>query len=220
MVFKLMHRFEALFARWTAGDDHALTMLAYRGMLGCKRIEVVAHDFALCLFEGHHAFSAYHSDMIAVSERAPARKESSMPVNKVSKTRALNCYFCSKPLKSNDAQFCIFDQEQPPFTTDRSDFVRVNEHGEKEEYGELIYPGGGEGEVNYKTVVLFAHTECGPDSGYCFTFDRLGEHWDEHLTEKTWRKAVIFRSLATARNAMGIKRPPPPRWMNPNSVSR
>jgi hypothetical protein len=134
----------------------------------------------------------------------------------VSKKLDLNCYFCAKPLRSDNAFFEIFDQEQPPFSSDRSEFTRINEDGEKEEYGDLIYPGGGEDEGNFKTVVLFAHQDCGPETGYYFEFDRLGENWDEHLLEKTWKKPVIFRALATARAVVGVKRPPPPPWMEPN----
>lgn len=129
-----------------------------------------------------------------------------------SRTLILKCYFCGKPLKSDNAHFEIFDQEQPPFTSEESERIRVNERGKKGTYGELTHPGCGEG--NYKTVVLFAHTKCGPDSGYSFEFERLDESWDEHLQEKTWWAPVITAGLAKARAAMGIKRPPVPSWVD------
>jgi hypothetical protein len=126
----------------------------------------------------------------------------------VAKILNLNCYFCGALLKSDDAHFEVFDQAQPPFTSDRTNYVRSNKHGGKELYGSLRYPGTGEG--NYKLAVLFAHSDCGPsDSGYRFTFDRLGEHWDEQLRENTWWAPVIAEALRTARASMRIKAPAP-----------
>ncbi len=129
------------------------------------------------------------------------------PTKKIaSKKLALNCYFCGGALRSDDAHFEIFDQEQPPFSSDRTKHVRVNEHGRKELYGALDYPGNGEGTwKNFERVVLFAHTKCGPDAGYHFTFDRLGEDWDRHLREKTWHTIGISNALAIARKAMGVR---------------
>ncbi len=120
-----------------------------------------------------------------------------------SKKLALNCYFCGGALRSDDAHFEIFDQEQPPFSSDRTNYIRFNAHGGKERYGALDYPGNGEG--NYKTVVVFAHTECGPDAGYHFTFDRLDENWNRQLEEKTWYTDSIADALVIARQAMGVR---------------
>jgi hypothetical protein len=120
-----------------------------------------------------------------------------------SKKLGLKCYFCGAALHSDDAHFEIFDQEQPPFSSNRSNFVRFNEHGGREIYGTLAYPGGIDGA--FKRVVRFAHTDCGPDVGYNFSFDRLGEDWDRHLREKLWHTEEISAALRVARNAMGVR---------------
>jgi hypothetical protein len=125
-------------------------------------------------------------------------------------TRALKlkCYFCGGSLKTNDAFFEIYDQEIKPFNGKPG--VRFNEHGGKELSGPLAYPGNGQGLVqdgrwrDYERVVLFTHTRCGPDCGYAFAFDRLGEHWEEHLQTKVWWPGVISEALETARNAMKV----------------
>jgi len=125
-----------------------------------------------------------------------------MPTKTASKKLALNCYFCGAALRSDDALFEIYDQAQPPFRSDRTNFVRFNRYGGKELYGALAYPGGIEG--NYRRVVLFAHGGCGPEVGYGFAFDRLGEDWDRHLREKTWYTEEISAALRVARKAMGV----------------
>jgi hypothetical protein len=124
-----------------------------------------------------------------------------------SKDLDLDCYFCGKALKSDDAYFVICDRELPPFSTDRTKFVRINEHGDEEVYGVISYPEGID--KNFERVVLFAHAKCGSDDGYAFSFDRLGEDWDEHLHEKPWWAPVIDVALARARASMGIKKPRP-----------
>jgi|ERR1700733_15650954 len=130
-----------------------------------------------------------------------------MPVKNVaSKKLALKCYFCGGALQSDDAHFEIFDQEERPFSSDRKDYVRFNEHGGQELYGALAYPGNGNGIwKNYRRVALFAHTGCGPDVGYNFTFDRLDENWDRQLGEKTWYTEGLSEALTVARKAMGIR---------------
>src|SRR5467141_1267898 len=98
-----------------------------------------------------------------------------------SKTLKLKCYFCGGLLKLDNSFFEIYDQELPPF---RKPQVRFNEHGGKEERGGLTYPGNGDAIVldgqwqSFNRVVLFTHTNCGPDAGYAFSFDRLDEAWD------------------------------------------
>jgi hypothetical protein len=57
------------------------------------------------------------------------------------KTLKLKCYFCGGPLTADDAHLEIYDQEEPPFSSDRTNFVRFNEHGGQEIYGRLVYPG-------------------------------------------------------------------------------
>ncbi|SRR5258707_9114608 len=121
------------------------------------------------------------------------------------KTLKLNCYFCGGALKPDNAWFEIHDQETVPYTKEH---VRFNQHGGKELYGSLAYPGNGESLVqdgkwqNFNHVVLFAHTECGPDIGYNFSFDRLDENWDKHLREKVWWWPGISEALRDARSAM------------------
>lgn len=120
----------------------------------------------------------------------------------------LPCYFCGGPLRRDNAWFEIHDQELPPFRC--SDYIKFNQHGGKELYGELAYPGNGDWAVQSKRwhdfvrVVLFAHTECGPDVGYNFSFDRLAENWDRHLKGKVWWCFEIPEALKIARSAMGI----------------
>ena len=126
-----------------------------------------------------------------------------MPAKTASKRLALNCYFCGGALHSDDALFEIYDQAQPPFRSDRTNFVRFNRHGEQEVYGALAYPGGING--TYRRVVLFAHQQCGREVGYGFAFDRLGEDWDGHLREKTWYTEEISAALRVARKAMGVR---------------
>jgi hypothetical protein len=126
-----------------------------------------------------------------------------MPTETASKKLALNCYFCGGALRSDDALFEIYDQAQPPFQSDRTNFVRFNQHGEQELYGALAYPGAING--NYRRVVLFVHERCGPEVGYGFAFDRLGEDWDRHLREKTWYTEEISAALRVARKAMGVR---------------
>lgn|GEM_PF-3139882 len=121
------------------------------------------------------------------------------------KTLKLKCYFCGGALKPENAWFEICDQELPPF---RKPQVRFNEHGGKEERGGLAYPGNGDAIVadgqweSFNCVILFTHTECGPDVGYSFSFDRLGENWDEHLKEKVWWSPAIPEFLKIARYEM------------------
>jgi hypothetical protein len=123
-----------------------------------------------------------------------------------SKKLELNCYFCGGALRPDNAWFEIHDQELAPFRGKAQ--VRFNEHGGKEECGSLAYPGNGEAIVeegkwqDYARVVLFAHTECGPDIGYNFSFDRLDENWDKHLRGKTWWCSEISEALEIARSAM------------------
>jgi hypothetical protein len=115
----------------------------------------------------------------------------------------LKCYFCSAQLRTDNAYFEIYDQEQRPFTSDRTNHVRFNEHGGKEIYGALAYPGNGEDRwENCTRVVVFAHGSCGPDCGYAFSFDRLGEDWDRQLSGKTWYCDVIGNTLKVAQTAM------------------
>ena len=136
------------------------------------------------------------------------------------KTLNLKCYFCGGALKQDNAWFEIYDQELPPFQKPQ---VRFNEHGGKEERGGLAYPGNGDAIVadgqwkNFDRVVLFTHTECGPDVGYAFSFDRLGEDWDEHLQGKSWWCHAIADALEIARKAMK-ERPPGP--AGPAAVKR
>jgi hypothetical protein len=128
------------------------------------------------------------------------------------KPRALDlyCYFCGGRLKSDNAWFEVHDQELPPF---HKPLVRFNQHGGKEERGALAYPGNGEnlalqGEWSSSNlVVLFAHTECGPDIGYNFPFERLNEDWDGHLQGKVWWCSVIAEALEIARKAMPRRHP-------------
>ncbi len=54
------------------------------------------------------------------------------------KTRKLKCYFCGGALRSDNAWFEIHDQETAPF---HSEHIRFNQHGGKELYGALAYPG-------------------------------------------------------------------------------
>src|SRR5438046_3003169 len=54
---------------------------------------------------------------------------------------------------------------------------------------------------NYGHVVLFAHTECGPDIGYNFSFDRLDENWDKHLREKAGWWPGISEALRERRDS-------------------
>ena len=120
------------------------------------------------------------------------------------KTRKLKCYFCGGALRSDNAWFEIHDQETAPF---HSEHIRFNQHGGKELYGALAYPGNGESLVeagkwrNYSHVVLFAHTECGPDIGYNFSFDRLDENWDKHLREKAGWWPGISEALRERRDS-------------------
>jgi hypothetical protein len=124
------------------------------------------------------------------------------------KTKALKlkCYFCGGSLKTNDSWFEIYDQEMKPFHGKPG--VRFNEHGGKELHGSLTYPGNGEAIVldgrwsGFSRVVLFTHTKCGPDCGYPFSFDRLGEDWDRHLQGKVWWSGAIAEALETARKSM------------------
>jgi hypothetical protein len=120
-----------------------------------------------------------------------------------SKKLALNCYFCGRALSSDDALFEIYDQAQPPFRSDRTNYVRFNQHGRQEIYGALAYPGGIDG--NYRRVVLFAHEQCGPEVGYGFAFDRLGEDWDRDLRQKSWYTEEMSAALRVARKAMGVR---------------
>lgn len=130
------------------------------------------------------------------------------PKAKAAKPKKLDlpCYFCGAALRKDDAWVEIHDQEQPPLHG--KPLVRFNEHGGKEERGSLAYPGNGEALVAdgrwraTAPVVLFAHTKCGPDLGYNFSFDRLGEEWEEHLREKLWWSPAILDALETARRAM------------------
>lgn len=123
-----------------------------------------------------------------------------------SKKLDLPCYFCGGALRKDNAWFEIHDQELPPFRG--KPLVRFNEHGGKEGCGGLAYPGNGEAIVgdgrwqDYERVVLFAHTGCGPDIGYNFSFDRLGEDWEKHLREKVWWSPGISDALETARRTM------------------
>jgi len=117
----------------------------------------------------------------------------------------LICYFCSGRLHSDDAHFEIYDQELPPF---HSEHVRFNEHGARELHGTLAYPGIGESLTRegrwsgYERVALFTHTTCGHDRGYHFKFDRLGENWEQKLSEKGWWTPSIAEALTVARNGM------------------
>lgn len=121
-----------------------------------------------------------------------------------SKQLSLRCYFCGGHLRSNDAHLEIYDQAPPS-----SEYVRFNEHGGKEIYGRLAYPGVGEGMVSrgtwtdFQRVVLFTHTDCGPDVGYAIAFHRLNEDdWERHLREKSWWVEAIEESLAVARESL------------------
>ena len=125
-----------------------------------------------------------------------------MPTKTESTKLPLNCYFCGRALSSDDALLEIYDQAQPPFSSDRTNYVRLNHHGRQEIYGALAYPGRMYG--TYKRVVLFAHEQCGPEVGYGFAFDRLDKDWDRHLREKTWYTEEISAALRVARKAMGV----------------
>jgi len=122
------------------------------------------------------------------------------------KTLPLICYFCGGKLRTDNGWFEIYDQELPPFRAKPR--VRFNRHHGREEYGSLAYPGNGEALVSegrwnrFQPVVVFAHTECGPDIGYNFSFDRLNEDWDKHLRGKVWFSLAIPDALRTARSAM------------------
>jgi hypothetical protein len=130
------------------------------------------------------------------------------PKKKTLKPKKLDlpCYFCGGALRKGDAWFEIHDQELPPYHGKPA--IRFNEHGGKEECGGLAYPGSGEALVadrrwrDYARVVVFAHTKCGPDIGYNFSFDRLNENWEQHLREKVWWSPVISEALEIARSAM------------------
>jgi hypothetical protein len=99
----------------------------------------------------------------------------------------------------------IYDQAPPD---PASGNVRFNEHGGKEVYGVLRYPGVGEGCVSrgdwedFSRVVLFTHTDCGPDCGYAIPFHRINDNWDRHLSEKTWCDECIDEALTIAREAL------------------
>ena len=134
------------------------------------------------------------------TQRVPAKKTGH------SKRLKLHCYFCGGLLLSDNAHFEIYDRELPPF---HSEHVRFNKHGGKELYGDLAYPGNGESIVqqgewrSYERVVLFTHTKCGPDNvSYHFSFDRLGENWEQHLSEKGWWSPSILEALTVARKVM------------------
>jgi hypothetical protein len=125
-----------------------------------------------------------------------------MPTKTESTKLRLNCYFCGRELSSDDALLEIYDQAQPPFSSDRTNYVRLNHYGRQEIYGALAYPGAMDG--TYRRVVLFAHEGCGPEVGYGFTFDRLGEAWDCHLRGKSWYTEEMSAALRVARKAMGV----------------
>jgi hypothetical protein len=139
--------------------------------------------------------------------RNVTRKTSTLkPYINPTSTLKLRCYFCGGNLKAGNAHVEIHDQELPPHRSQTH--TRFNEHGGKEERGSLAYPGNGErlcdqGKWNdFERVVLFTHTECGPDGGYHFSFDRLDEDWESHLRSKAWWIPEIDEALTIARKGL------------------
>ena len=115
--------------------------------------------------------------------------------------RPLLCSFCGKRLAAKNGWLEIYDEEVgPPFRSARC-LPRFTQDGGRDIGGALAYPGKGAGAVDRgewngaSTVVLFAHTACGPDIGYAIELTRISakDDWDCHLREKVWWTPVIRR---------------------------
>jgi hypothetical protein len=112
------------------------------------------------------------------------------------------CYFCGGRISVKDGFLTFFDQESgPPFKAPTG--VRFLPAGGREEYGELAYPGNGEGMVSngrWRDLLIRAvlcHQRCGPDIGYWFDLERLRREHTE-LRRHVWKKPWAFLELEDA----------------------
>lgn len=126
------------------------------------------------------------------------------------------CYFCGGATSIRDGFLTFYDQETgSPLKGEPG--VRFLSNGGRREFGELAYPGNGEGFAkrgrwtDYTTIAVLCHRDCGPDIGYWFDFARLlNEHTGlrRHVATKRWWFIGADEAFDWALAAAGARRHP------------